>query len=111
MVNVPDAVIKERDGNRCARDGSIHDLHIHHRMPRSGGRDERACNKVTLCAYCHRWVHANPRRAREEGWVVVRTSDPAQIPVKHVLWPGGPVLLTEENAGIEIWQEEHHVRP
>jgi len=105
MGNVSDAVIKERDGNRCARDGSIHDLHVHHRMPRSGGSNERASNRVTLCAFCHRWVHRNPSAAREEGWVVLRTSEPAEIPVQHILWPAGLVLLTDEHAGIEIYQE------
>ncbi len=99
-----DTEIKERDGNQCARDGSIHDLHVHHRVPRSGGRDERASNRITLCAFCHRWVHHNPQAATGEGWVVLRTSDPALIPVNHVLWPAGPVLLTDEHAGIEIWQ-------
>ena len=100
-----DADIKERDGNRCARDGNTNQLHIHHRMPRSGGRDERACNRVTLCASCHRWAHVNPSAARDEGWIVLRTSDPAEIPVSHILWPAGPVLLTDDRAGIEIYQE------
>ncbi len=105
MADVSDEAIKQRDGNRCARCSNTLNLHVHHRMPRSGGRDERAGNRITLCAFCHRWAHANPLKAMEGGWVVVRTADPALIPVNHVLWPGGPVLLTEDNAGIEIWQE------
>jgi hypothetical protein len=102
VVNVPDAEIRQRDGNRCARDGSTRDLHVHHRMLRSAGSDERACNRVTLCAACHRWVHGHPAEALEQGWLTGRYQDPAEIPVAHTLWPAGPVLLTDECAGIQI---------
>jgi len=105
-VDVSDAEIKERDGNRCARCGNVLNLHVHHRMPRSGGRDERACNRVTLCAFCHRLVHARPFDSMEGGWVVSRTADPAGIPVQHILWPAGPVMLTDDHAGIKIWTED-----
>lgn len=105
-MNPSDAEIKERDGNRCARDGNVLYLHIHHRMLRSAGTDERACNRITLCAYCHKWVHAHPELALEQGWLTGRYQDPALIPVNHILWPAGPVLLTEERTGVKIWQDE-----
>ena len=105
-MNVSDEVIRQRDGNRCVRDGNTRELHVHHRMLRSAGSDERACNRVTLCARCHRWVHDHPELALEQGWLTGRYQDPALIPVTHVLWPAGPVLLTGDNAGIQIWQEE-----
>jgi len=105
-VNVSDAGIKERDGNRCAHCGRTDNLHIHHRMLRSAGSDERACNRVTLCAFCHRWAHHNREAARDEGWIVLRTSDPAEVPITHVLWPAGPVLLTDENAGVQVWVKD-----
>jgi len=75
-------------------------------MLRSAGTDERAANRVTLCAFCHRWAHHNPGAARDEGWIVLRTSDPAEIPVRHHLWPGGRILLTDERAGVAIYQEQ-----
>jgi hypothetical protein len=101
-VNVSDAEIKQRDGNQCARDGSTRDLHVHHRMLRSAGSDERASNRVTLCASCHRWVHTHPEEALEQGWLSGRYQDPAEVPLMHVLWPAGLVLLTDEYAGIKI---------
>lgn len=105
MENTSDAAIKERDGNRCARCGAVNDLHVHHRQLRSAGADERACNRVTLCAVCHHWVHYHPGMATEAGWLVSRYDDPGQVPVRHVLWPGVQVLLTDENAGVKIWLE------
>jgi len=42
----------------------------------------------------------------EGGWVVSRTADPAGIPVQHILWPAGPVMLTDDHAGIKIWTED-----
>lgn len=97
-----DADIRERDQGRCARCGGSGPVDVHHRMPRSGGVNEAAPNKVSLCRWCHRWVHANPAEARRDGWVVSRSDDPAVIPVVHWGWPAGPVLLTDEHAGIEI---------
>lgn len=97
-----DAEIKERDQFRCARCGYGGNIDVHHRMPRSGGRDESAANRVGLCRQCHRWAHANPRAAQDEGWVVSRSTDPAQVPVGHFAWPAGPVLLLQDG-GIQIW--------
>lgn len=101
-----DAQVRERDGDRCARcGGNRGGLHIHHRWRRSAGSDERDCNRVTLCAYCHRWVHGNPEQAMEQGWLVSRYADPAGVPVVHWMWPAGPVLLAGDG-GIRIWIDE-----
>lgn len=102
-----DAEIRERDGGKCARCGGVKGgLHTHHRWMRSAGEDERACNRVTLCSYCHTWVHHNPGRALEEGWLVGRYDDPALVHIQHSLWPGVRILLTEECAGVKIWLED-----
>ncbi len=67
---------------------------MHHRIRRSqGGKDEPE-NLITLCDPCHRWVHTNPMAARREGLLLARHTDPAAVPVDHVLWPAGPVLLS-----------------
>lgn len=101
-----DAEIKERDGGRCARCGGIKGgLHVHHRMLRSAGSDERACNRVTLCAMCHNFVHMHPATSIDEGWLVGRYADAAEQPIQHYLWPTGLILLTDDRAGIEIYQE------
>jgi len=98
-----DADIRVRDGDRCARCGKNGPLHVHHRRLRSAGGDEResGCNRVTLCAGCHRWAHLHPAEALGEGWLVGRYQDPSEVPVQHYLWPAGPVLL-EPGGGITI---------
>jgi len=93
-VILTDEQIRERDGNRCARCGGVKGgLHIHHRWMRSAGENESACNRVTLCAYCHNFVHAHPSTSIDEGWLCGRYADPAEIPVQHAMWPSWPVLL------------------
>lgn len=95
-----DEQIRERDGGRCARcGGSKGGLHVHHRQLRSAGTDERACNRVTLCVFCHSWAHHNPGQAIEEGWLVGRYADPATEEIQHWLWPATPILL-ESGGGI-----------
>ena len=106
MVNASDAEIKERDQGRCARCGRGGNTDIHHRMPRSGGRNENASNKISLCRGCHHWAHRKPVDAVAEGFVVARTVDPAEVPLWHFAWPAGMVLLTDEHAGIVIITEE-----
>lgn len=99
------AEVRARDGNRCAKCGSPRDLHVHHRVLRGqGGRDDPE-NVITLCASCHRWCHHNPYAARELGLLLRHTEDPATVPVKHVLWPAGPVLLGPDLTFI-LWTDD-----
>ena len=75
--------VKERDGGRCLRCGMA-SSHWHHRRSRSV-RDEHTHhpgNGASLCGKCHDWVHANPRGATKEGYIVSRfVSFPCCIPV------------------------------
>jgi len=58
-------------------------------------------NLVGLCMTCHHWVHANPRLAREHGWIVSRHSkvpDIMTVPVDawngtHFLHPDGSLTV------------------
>lgn len=68
---------------------------------RSAGRDERACNRITLCWLCHEWVHHHPAAAIELGYLVSRYADPADVRINHWLWPAYPVWL-EPGGGIQL---------
>lgn len=84
--------VLRRERFRCARCAIPSPSgHWHHRRSRSV-RDEHThhpCNGVLLCAVCHAWVHAHPEKARNEGWIVSRYTDPGRIPFKT---PTGWVL-------------------
>jgi 5-methylcytosine-specific restriction endonuclease McrA len=102
-----DAEIRERDGGKCARcGGNTGGLHIHHRWMRSAGADERACNRVTLCAMCHNFVHMHPGISIDEGWLLSRYNEPAEVEVKHFLWPSWPVLLEEGGGFTPVIDDE-----
>lgn len=82
-------VIATRDQARCIRCAAARGLHRHHRRGRRV-QDEHthcACNLITLCAVCHAWVHANPRLATEQGYMLSRyTQKPFLHSVIHIRW-------------------------
>lgn len=93
----------ERDGNRCRRCG--HGVlspwrHLHHRRRRSQGGTDGLANLVLLCARCHREVHAGPRVARNEGWLVGHGGDPERIPVLDTVlgW-----VLFDDDGGVNLY--------
>lgn len=60
-------IVLERDGRKCQRCGSTHRLHVHHIRkwnPEDPSTHELG-NLVTLCASCHRKVHA--RKQGDDG--------------------------------------------
>ncbi len=78
---------------------------MHHRIRRSQYGGNYPENLVTLCQPDHAWVHANPYAARAEGLLLKATDNPGRVPVRHVMWPAGPVLLGHELNFI-LWDEE-----
>jgi hypothetical protein len=46
----------------------------------------------------------NPYAARGEGLLLKSTDNPGRFPVRHAMWPAGPVLLNGE--GFLLWDEE-----
>lgn len=85
-------LVRQRDGHRCTMCGaSIVDQPsaVHHRVAKQMGGSaklERASNLVRLCGSgnadgCHGKAHSNPEWARNHGWIVSRSFDPAEIPV------------------------------
>jgi hypothetical protein len=71
--------VGKRDGRRCVRCCSARNLHRHHRRIKGHGGDSRphtdcACNIITLCDECHRWVHSarGRREAEKLGLILSR---------------------------------------
>lgn len=79
--------VLERDHNLCVRCGRSGDLDVHHRRPRGSGGTSLPlisfgqANLLSLCRPCHQDVTVNPAVARERGWSVLSTTDPAVTPV------------------------------
>lgn len=92
MTAIPDearTIVKRRARWRCERCGApAPGGHWHHRRSRSvhDAHQHCACNGVWLCHTCHTWVHQNPAKAREAGWIVSRfTVNPYAVPVPTYL--------------------------
>jgi 5-methylcytosine-specific restriction endonuclease McrA len=50
--------ILKRDSWRCQGCGSLRGLEVHHIRSRSQSGDDSEDNLITLCADCHRAIHA-----------------------------------------------------
>jgi hypothetical protein len=85
-------VVDRRAGGRCERCGrGMFVFDHHHRKLRSRGGGDSAANLVAICRRCHNWIHANPRQASVDGWMVHEHLDPATTRLKSPLW--GDVYL------------------
>lgn len=73
--------VRERQGDQCWRCGNIY-TELHHRQRRrDGGHGLDVL--VGLCSTDHRWAHANPSRAKEDGYIVApHEEDVSTIPIK-----------------------------
>lgn len=99
---IPESVrrlVLARDDRCCVRCGvSVigQRYSLHHRKPRSQGGEHTTANLITLCGTgttgCHGWAESFRERAREAGWLVPRSTEPAAVQVQtwqHGLaWPG-----------------------
>ncbi len=104
-----EADCRDRDQGRCVRHGGqlTRGSHCHHRKLAKQGGPDAPHNRITLCPDCHEWCHRNRREARDNGWIVSPSADPAGVPVKYhanvlamfglaELATGGLVLLNDE---------------
>lgn len=84
--------VLHRDGYRCVRCGAPAqgqrgwDWSLQHRLPRSAGVDNRACNLLTTCGNgswgCHHYMDQQQRaEAYDKGWAVHRGFAPESVPV------------------------------
>ena len=61
--------LKDKDWT-CELCGQKQPLQVHHILPRSRGGQDEPDNWLVVCAWrCHRWIHENPKKAREGGWL------------------------------------------
>lgn len=85
------ALVQARDGDECQMCGRFlyQRRSVHHRLPKGMGGSallESPANLLTLCGLgnadgCHGKAHSNPQWARNHGWIVARSLEPADIPV------------------------------
>ncbi len=61
-----------RDKGRCIRCVRRPGEQIHHRQGRRIADPHRLSNLITLCADCHRYVHAHPAESYDAGTMVPR---------------------------------------
>lgn len=105
------AVVVERDQGQCVRCGLMLrgmrglDWSVQHRRARGDGGTRRpdtnqAHNLILLCGSattgCHGWVESYREAAREHGWAIRQTDDPAAEPVRHSVH--GLVWLTADGS-------------
>lgn len=46
--------------------------HNHHKRMRSQGGGDELSNLLTVCAPCHRYIHAHPAESYKNGWLLRR---------------------------------------
>lgn len=56
-------------------------LHRHHRKLRSQGGGDEPANILILPQELHNWIHDNPEKARELGWIVPGHANPEDVSV------------------------------
>lgn len=83
-------LVRDRDGNACARCGRPDGLTTHHRRARGMGGSQwpginLPANLLTLCGSgttgCHGWVESHREAATTAGLLVSKYADPADVPV------------------------------
>jgi hypothetical protein len=114
MTDIPKKIrrlIAERSGGLCETCGLLRAESIHHRTPRGmGGTRNPAihspANLLHMCGDgtrgCHGQAESRRLAATKLGWIVLRGSDPATVPVSYrAQWvrvdnQGGVTRLTED---------------
>lgn len=91
------SIVHQRADWWCERCGMTRGVQMHHRRARGmGGTNRPETNRPSaagwLCLKCHCWVENNRDAARNEGWLVRQTDNPADIPV---MYRGGKVILDD----------------
>lgn len=79
-------LLREREDNRCAKCGMFGN-NAHHRKNRSQGGEDVLSNLLLLCGSgttgCHGWITEHPALGYVNGWSVMSTGWPEDIPVLY----------------------------
>lgn len=95
------AVVDHRARGRCERCGKgALGFDHHHRKLRSRGGGDTASNLVAICRRCHNWVHAHPRQASLEGWMVHEHLTPSRTRLRSLRWGDVYLGLDGETYGV-----------
>lgn len=87
-------VVRERQQGQCLRCGVAY-TEVHHRQRRRDGGHGYE-NLVGLCSADHRWAHANPKEAKEYGFIVAPgVTDVCDVPIRSF---AGWVRLGEDGS-------------
>lgn len=74
-------IVHERSNDQCSRCGN-RGSEIHHRQRRREA-GHAVGNCVLLCSTDHKWAHANPVKAKADGYIVPPWEDDASaVPIK-----------------------------
>lgn len=80
------AMVRERSGGVCEVCGTARATNYQHRKNRSQAGEWSVVNGLDVCGSgttgCHGWIHANPTKSYERGWMVHSWDDPANVPVR-----------------------------
>lgn len=97
-------LLRLRSGGRCEIGSGCPGQEAHHRQNRSQGGSWDITNLLHLCHAHHLHVTTHPAAARQQGWAVLSTDDPADAPVWlagrgwSFLTPDGDVVPAERSA-------------
>lgn len=61
FMNPPRRIIFEIDENKCVLCGETNGLQIHHLKPKFLEKDCKLRYMITVCEYCHYYLHYNPK--------------------------------------------------
>ncbi len=60
LKKAPFKYILERDNYSCRFCNRTEEIQVHHITPKSLGGDNHEYNLITLCKFCHIFIHCNP---------------------------------------------------
>lgn len=73
--------VRERSNEVCERCDQARAQEMHHRKNRSQSGAWEPANILHLCSLCHVEITAEPEKSRANGWAVLSTQTPAEVPV------------------------------